>query len=204
MPNVLLLMRKERRKQLLGYEPSIVSGVEDRLRQTEHPNALPASWHLSRSTAAMRAASFICPVGAELSRDATVGAMSAPTQSEVVTDSILSLWKSPQSARASATIWKRRPVAPSYSGCSDWGPGSIGERNARRRVITSASSMWSMRFLRRKPFHVASFISMNDADSPTISLSGFSWLPRRSKVARIAFFSRIGSKSKRWLRNQRS
>ena len=79
MPSVLLLMgkgRKERRKQRLGYAPPIVSGVEDRLRQTEHPNALPASWHLSRSTAARRAAFFICPVGAELSRDAIVCAMS--------------------------------------------------------------------------------------------------------------------------------
>jgi hypothetical protein len=32
---------------LLGYEPSIVAGAKFRLHQTKHPNALPASWHLS-------------------------------------------------------------------------------------------------------------------------------------------------------------
>jgi len=66
--------------QLLGYEPSIVSRVKDRLRQTEHFNALPTSWRLSSVNPGKPAASFICDVPvSNLSRNATAPCYVAPT-----------------------------------------------------------------------------------------------------------------------------
>jgi hypothetical protein len=51
-------------EQLLGYESSMISGVKDRLRQTEHFNALTASWRLYSVKPEEPVASFICDVPA--------------------------------------------------------------------------------------------------------------------------------------------
>jgi hypothetical protein len=46
-------------EHLLGYEPSIVSRDKLRLHQTEHPNGLPATYHLFLLTTRIPTASFI-------------------------------------------------------------------------------------------------------------------------------------------------